>query len=73
MEVLLIHKLNGVVPPEMMAASIELAKKVTFNPKELVPEGKLIAAYAVRAQSMAICLWEVPNMEALMPPLHFQA
>ena len=69
MEVLLIHRLKGVVPPEMMAASLEIGKKLTFNPEELVPGGKLIAAYSARVQSMAACLWEVPNMEALMPAL----
>ena len=43
MEVLLIHRLNGVVPPEMMAASLEIGKKLNFKPEELVPGGKLIA------------------------------
>ena len=69
MEVLLIHRLNGVVPPEMMAASLEIGKKLNFKPEELVPGGKLIAAYSARALSMVVCLWEVPNVEALMPPL----
>jgi hypothetical protein len=69
MEVLLIHRLNGVVPPEMMAAGLEIGKKLNLNPEELVPGGKLIAAYGARALSMAVCLWEVPNMEALMPTL----
>jgi len=69
MEVLLIHKLIGVVPPEMMAASIEIGKKLTFNPGELVPGGKLIAGYGARALSMVVCLWEVPSVEALMPTL----
>ena len=69
MEVLLIHRLNGVVPPKMMAASLEIGKKLTFNPEELVPGGKVIAAYGARTLSMAVCLWEVPNMEALMPAL----
>ena len=69
MEILLIHKLKGPVPPEMMAATIEIGKKLTLNPGELVPGGKLIAAYSVRALSMAVCIWEVPSVEALMPPL----
>ncbi|MFC1983095.1 hypothetical protein ACFLV5_04865 [Chloroflexota bacterium] len=69
MDVLLIHKLISVVPPEMMAASLEIGKKLNSNPEELVPGGKLIASYSARALSMVICLWEVPNMEALMPPL----
>ena len=69
MEVLLIHKLIGVVPPEMTAASIEIGKKLVANPEKLVPGGKLIASYAARALSMIVCLWEVPSMEALMPTL----
>jgi hypothetical protein len=69
MEVLLIHRLNGVVPPEMMAASLEIGKKLNYNTEELVPGGKVIAAYAARALSMVVCLWEVPSMEALMPAL----
>ena len=67
MEVLLIHKLIGLVPPEMMAASIEIGKKVIAKPEELVPGGKIIASYAARALSMVVCIWEVPSMEALMP------
>ncbi|MBA7687027.1 hypothetical protein ES703_95487 [subsurface metagenome] len=69
MEVLLIHKLIGVVPPEMMAASIDIGKKLVAKPGEFVPGGKLIAAYGARALSMIVCLWEVPSMEALMPVL----
>jgi hypothetical protein len=69
MEVLLIHKLMGVVPPEMMAASIEMGKKLVAKPGEFVPGGKLIASYGARALSMVVCLWEVPSMEALMPAL----
>jgi len=69
MDVLLIHRLIGVVPPEMMAASLEIGKKLNSNPDELVPGGKLIASYSARALSMIVCLWEVPSMEALMPPL----
>jgi hypothetical protein len=37
MEFLLIHKLMGVVPPEMMTASIEMGKKLVAKPGELVP------------------------------------
>jgi len=69
MEVLLIHKPMGLVPPEMMAPGLELANKLTFKPEEVVPGGKCIFAYGARALSMVFCLWEVPNMEALMPAL----
>ncbi len=69
MEVLLIHKPIGMLPPESWAALMEIGKKLETNPGELVPGGKLIAAYAARALSMIVCLWEVPSMEALMPTL----
>ena len=69
MEVLLIHKPIGMLPPESWAALTEIGKKLDTNPGELVPGGKLIAAYAARALSMIICLWEVPSVDALMPTL----
>ena len=43
MEVLLIHKPRGVMPPEMMAATMEIGKKIVANPGEVVPGGKLIS------------------------------
>ena len=67
MEVLLIHKPRGVVPPEGMAAAMELGKKISTSPGEVVPGGKLTASYHARGIGMVVCLWEVPNMEALMP------
>ena len=67
MEVLLIHKLLGVVPPEMMAAGLEVGKKLEANPGAIVPGGKLIASYSARGLSLIVCIWEVPSMEALMP------
>ena len=67
MEVLLIHRLIGVVPPEMMAASIDIGKKLVVNPEEFVPGGKLIASYVARGLFLVVCIWEVPSMEALMP------
>ena len=67
MEVLVIHKMIGLVPPHMMAASLEIAEKVTTKPGEVVPGGKLIASYSARAIHTGVCLWEVPSTEALMP------
>lgn len=68
MEVLLIHS-PMTVPPEMRAARIDITKKVLAKPGELVPGGKLIAAYVARALSKVFYTWEVPSMEALMPLL----
>ena len=67
MEVLLIHKPAGLLPPEMMAASLEIGKKLEASPEEFVPGGKMIASYSARGLSMIVCIWEVPSMEALMP------
>ena len=36
MEVLLIHKLMGVVPPEMIAAGLEIGKKILAKPGDQV-------------------------------------
>jgi hypothetical protein len=67
MEILLIHKPRGIVPPEMMAAALEIGKKIMTNPGQVVPGGKLIGSYHARAIGMLVCLWEVPSIEALMP------
>lgn len=69
MEVLLIHKPIGMLPPEMWAASLEVGKKLEANPGALVPGGKLVASYGARALSTIFCLWEVPSIDALMPLL----
>ncbi len=67
MEVLLIHKPAGLLPPELMAASLEIGKSLIVNPGEIVPGGKLVASYSARGLSMIVCIWEVPSMEVLMP------
>ena len=67
MDVLLIHKPMGMLPPESWAASLEIGKKLQANPEALVPGGKSIASYGARALSMIVCIWEVPSIEVLMP------
>lgn len=67
MEVILIHKPMGTLPPEMLTAGMELSKKVLAKPEEFVPGGKLIAAYYGRCLWIAVCIWDVPTIEALMP------
>ena len=67
MGVILIHKLRGIVPPEMLIGSIELGKKLIANPEDLVPGGKIIACYSARGFSMIVCIWEVSSVKALMP------
>jgi hypothetical protein len=69
MEVLLIHKPIGMLPPEMWAAALDMGKKMEANPGEMAPGGKLLASYGARAKSTVFCIWEVPSIEALMPAL----
>lgn len=67
MEFILIHRPIGPLPPEFMKAGIEFAKKLLEKPEELVPGGKLIAAYGARCESLVVCIWDVPNAENLIP------
>jgi len=50
-----------------MKAVAELAKKLITKPEELVPGGKLIAAYHARCEGFTLCIWDAPNAENLMP------
>jgi len=67
MEIIAIHTPNNLMTPDLMAASIEMGKKLMAKPGEFVPGGKLLAAYHARAKSVIFCLWEVPNVEVLLP------
>jgi hypothetical protein len=51
----------------MTTKSLEVAKQLDADPSKFVPGGKLIASYKACGQSMAICVWDVPSMEALIP------
>jgi len=67
MEVVCIHKPVSLMPPEMMAAGLELGKKIQAKPEEMIPGGKVIASYYARALWAIYCIWEVPRVESLMP------
>jgi len=67
MEVIIIHRPRGPLPPEISMAAVQLAKKVIAKPEELVPGGKPIAIYAARCQELVVCIWDVPNVENLVP------
>ena len=69
MEYVLIHRKLGPVPPEMMKIVIETAKQLGADPSKFVPGGKLIASYKACGQSMVVCIWEVPSIDALTPLL----
>jgi hypothetical protein len=69
MEVLLIHKPIGMLTPEMWAGVMQVGKQLLADPSKLVPGAKSMASYGARALNMIICIWEVPNIEVLMPML----
>ena len=65
MQFVLVHKSNGITPPEGMPFILETAKQLNANPQAFVPGGKVIASYyAIGAQTI-FCIWDVPQAEAL--------
>ena len=69
MEYVLIHRQLGPVPPEMMKKAIEIGKSLAGDPTKFVPGGKLIASYKAIGQSLIVCIWDVPSIDALAPLL----
>ena len=67
MEVVLIHKTVGVLPPDMMKTGAEMGKQICTNPGQFVPNGKLTSSVAALNSYTVICLWEVPSLDALLP------
>ena len=67
MKVFLIHKPLSLMPPDMMKAGIEMAKKIQAQPGAVVPGGKPIASYYARTIWAIFCIWEVPSLEAMLP------
>ena len=67
MEFILIHRPMGTPPPEVSKVAIDFMKKVLANPEEVVPGGKIIASYTALNELLVICIWDVPNSEALTP------
>jgi len=63
MEFVLLHRMIGTPTPESLKGIIELSKRA----EELVPQGKLIASYSFIAKAGSLCIWEVLNVEALVP------
>ena len=47
--------------------AIEMGKQLEADPSKFVPGGKPIATYKALGQSMVICIWEVPSLDALTP------
>jgi len=66
-EVLLLHRPIGVLPPELMKANMEIAKQILA--KGPLGGGKLIAQYVARNQNLVICILDVPSMDSVVPTL----
>jgi len=67
MEIILIHRPRGLLPPELVKASIELGKELNVKTEKAVPGGKLVASYAACGQMCIFCVWDVPRVDNLMP------
>jgi hypothetical protein len=67
MEVVLIHKTVGVIPPDMMKIGVEMGKQLVSKPEQFVPNGKIISSFAARNDWMIICSWDVPSVDILVP------
>jgi hypothetical protein len=67
MEFILIHKPLGIIPPEVMASTLEQVGKLLARPGDFVPGGKLLASYGARNKSFVVCVWDAPSAEALCP------
>ena len=67
MEYILIHRPRGLIPPEIWKTIVELTKKLNEKPEEIVPGGKIMAAYTARCKAFVVCIWDVPSAESLMP------
>ena len=58
MEVLLLHRPRGQLPPELMKASMELGKQIM---------AKGGTTYIARNQMLIICIADVPSMDSVIP------
>jgi hypothetical protein len=67
MEFILTHKPLGTISPEIMEGTLEQVSRLLAKPDEFVPGGKLIASYGARGKFFNVCIWDVPNTEALCP------
>jgi hypothetical protein len=65
MEVLLLHRPKGMLPPELMKASIEVGKEIII--KGPLGGCKLLASYTARNQMLIMCLVDTPSMDDVVP------
>ena len=65
MEVLLIHRPRGMLPPELMKASIEVGNQIII--KGPLGGCKLLASYTARNQMLIVCIVDTPSMDEVIP------
>jgi hypothetical protein len=69
MEVVLIHKPVGSIPPDMQKPIIDYTKNLGAKPESVVPGGKIIGSYYALGAWLTVCIWDVPHIDALTPLL----
>jgi hypothetical protein len=65
MEVLLLHRARGQLPPELLKASIEVGKQILT--KGARGGGKLTFSYTALNKALIICLVDTPSMDSVLP------
>jgi hypothetical protein len=65
LEVLLIHRPKGILPPELLKASIQVGKEVII--KGPLGGCKLLASYTARNQMLIVCIVDTPTMDDVIP------
>jgi hypothetical protein len=65
LDVLLIHRPRGVLPPELMKASIDVGNEFIIRG----PLGgcKLLASYTALNQMLMVCIVDAPSMDDVVP------
>jgi hypothetical protein len=66
MEFLLIHEAIGVFSPELMKTNMEFGKTIKTGQS---PYGTLVSTHMDCAKMRIFCLWDVANVESLLPLL----
>jgi hypothetical protein len=65
MELLLIHRPKGILPPELMKASIEVGNQIII--KGPLGGCRLLASYTARNQMLIVCIVDAPSMDDVIP------
>ena len=61
----MIHRPRGILPPELMKASIEVANQIII--KGPLGGCKLLASYTARNQMLIVCIVDTTSMDEVIP------